>query len=75
MYIAYDVTQIYGLGETADAAIADALFAVPELTGLLAGECTDALAAQVDAEGGAIAWGENADGIFCTIEEENDARL
>ena len=36
-------------------------------------ECTDALAAQVNNEGGAIAWGELPDGRACTCDEEETA--
>ena len=36
-------------------------------------ECTAALAKQVEAEGGAIAWGELPDGRACTCDEEDAA--
>jgi hypothetical protein len=69
MFLAYDDTHIHGIGETAEAAIADALSNCHDLTRLKTSECTAALAQQVESEGGAIAWDEGEDGFLCTTDE------
>ena len=70
-YIAHDDTHIHGLGQTPAEAEADALLNCRDLTGLKTAPCTDALALQVQNEGGAITWGE-IDGTACTDDEEAD---
>jgi len=64
-YIAHDDTHIHGLGQTPAGAEADALLNCRDLTGLKTAPCTEALALQVQNEGGAITW-EEIDGTACT---------
>jgi hypothetical protein len=67
-YIAHDDTHIHGLGQTPAEAEADALLNCRDLTGLKTAPCTEALALQVQNEGGAITWDE-IDGTACTEAE------
>ena len=67
-YIAHDDTHIHGLGQTPAGAEADALLNCRDLTGLKTALCTEALALQVQDEGGAITWDE-IDGMACTEDE------
>ena len=66
-YIATDIprTAIYGLGITQAAAIADAARGGVDTADLIALPCSEALARQVDEQGGAIMWDET-DGIAVT---------
>lgn len=59
-YIATDADRsaIYGLGDSPEAAIADALAQCAELAGLIAVPCSASLAAEIEGRGGAIAWDE-----------------
>lgn len=67
-------TAIAGIGATPEQALAKPLSQMdPEERAdhcLVAVQCTDALYAQVEAEGGDIAWGCLPDGRRCTLEEE-----
>jgi len=67
-YIAHDGLNIHGLGQTPAGAEADALLNCRDLTGLKTAPCTEALALQVQNEGGAITWDE-IDGTACTEAE------
>ena len=69
----YCDTAIYGIGETETDAWQEPREAGCNLDGLKVARCTPALYAQVDLDGGAIAWGSLADGTQCTIEEEDAA--
>ena len=68
-YIAHDDTHIHGLGQTPAEAEADALLNCRDLTGLKTAPCTEALALQLQNEGGGITWDVLADGIACTEAE------
>jgi len=59
-YIATDTgrSAIYGIGNTSQEAIADALSQCADLHGLIPIECSEALANEVEARGGAIDWDE-----------------
>ena len=75
-FIATDTDElaIYGLGKTADAAIANARRESNEPNAsFIAKPATQALLAQVEEEGGCIAWGD-WDGIACTVEEDDKAQ-
>ena len=69
-YIAtdHDQTAIYGTGDTAEAAIADALNGCDQLTDLVAYPATPALIALVEDRGGCISWDMLGD-TACTVEE------
>ena len=73
-YIAHDGLNIYGTGKSLIAATSDASRNCPDLRGLFPAislevqRCTEALALQLENEGGAITW-EEIDGTACTEAE------
>jgi hypothetical protein len=68
-YIAHDGLNIYGTGKSLMAATLDASRNCPDLRGSLEIQrCTEALALQLQTEGGAITWDE-IDGMACTEAE------
>ena len=68
-YIAHDGLNLYGTGKSMIAATLDASRNCPDLRGVLEVQCcTEALALQLENEGGAITWDE-IDGIACTEAE------
>ena len=68
-YIAHDGLNIYGTGKSLIAATSDASRNCPDLRGALEVQrCTEALALQLQNEGGGITWDE-IDGIACTEAE------
>lgn len=71
-FIAHDDNAIYGIGTTADGALADALAQESTLTGLKTQSCTQALHDLVEARGGAIGWA-TVDGVACTRDERDEA--
>jgi len=71
---AYDNQAIWGVGETVEAAIADARkYRESGVDGLDTAEMTESLAATVDENGGNCAFGTLTDGRLCTAGEEYDA--
>ena len=84
MIAVFDENVIWGVGANLELAVADAakMIEVPDdldivtgqrVEGILAAECSDALAAMVEAKGGDIAWGW-VDGVMVT-EAEEDASI
>lgn len=70
-YVIQDQYAIYGVGSTVEAAWATAAAGqFSETTETKAVAASEALLAQVAAEGGAIAWGV-VDGVACTVAEED----
>jgi hypothetical protein len=68
-YIAHDGLNIYGTGKSLMAATSDAGQNCPDFRGVLEVQrCTEALALQLENEGGAITW-EETDGTACTEAE------
>lgn len=70
LYIATDTngTAIYGLGDSAELAIDDALSQCADLTDLVTMPCTEALARYVDERGGNISWNV-VDGVAYRYDE------
>ena len=80
-YVAVDAEAIWGVGNTPENAMKDAMewvyndfYGEYNLENISPLPATESLVAQVEFQGGEIAWGQGRDGKLCTLEEEENAQ-